>query len=96
MRSAQVSPKPLDAAAGVYINPNGDRLEVVRLGERLALRGGDAGMLTPTGDHTFALAEAPDTSVRFEAPDSDGRFTRALVAKPFYWYAVERDSEKSE
>lgn len=93
-RPTHVTPEQLDTAAGAYTNHNGDRLEVVRLGERLALRGAETGMLTPVGDHTFALTESPDTTVRFEAPGADGRFTRALVLKPFYWYAVERASEK--
>ncbi|HET9981404.1 MAG TPA: serine hydrolase domain-containing protein [Ktedonobacterales bacterium] len=94
VQPTQAPPEQLEAAAGVYTNPNGERLEVVRLGERLALRGADTGMLTPVGNHTFALTESLDTTVRFEALASDGRFTRALVTKPFYWYVVERDSEK--
>ena len=89
----EASAEQLDAAAGVYTNHNGVRLEVVRSGARLALRGADTGTLTPIGDDTFALDGSPDTSVRLEAPDTEGRFMRALVVKPFYWYAVERTSD---
>lgn len=88
-----VSSGQLSAAEGIYANHSGDRLEVARLGERLALRSGMTGMLVPIGDHTFALTEAPDTRVRFEAPYPDGRYTRAMVVKPFYWYIVERASD---
>ena len=38
-------------------------------------------------------AEPDGSGVRFEAPDEDGGFTRAMVVKPFYWYDVERAAD---
>jgi Beta-lactamase len=86
---ARVAPEQLAAAEGVYTNVIGERLEVVRDGEQLTLRGDLDGALIPLDDATFSSAEAPDVTVRFEALGDSG-YARATAAVPFYWFTVER------
>ena len=86
-----VAPEQLAAAEGVYTSLVGERLEVVRVGDRLELRGARPGRLIPLGDATYSLAEIPDVTVRFEALH-DGQYTRALAVVPLYWYEVSREA----
>jgi CubicO group peptidase (beta-lactamase class C family) len=85
----RVAPEELAAAAGVYINLVGERLEVVCAGEHLTLGGDLSGLLLPLGHATFSLSGAPDVTVRFEALGESG-YARALAVTPFYWFEVER------
>jgi CubicO group peptidase (beta-lactamase class C family) len=86
---APIAPEHLAAAEGVYTNRIGERLEVVRAGDQLVLRGDLAGRLIPLGDATFALAESPDMTVQFAAFGASG-YARAMAITPFYWFEVER------
>lgn len=86
---ARVAPEHLEAAAGLYTNRIGERLEVARSGEQLTLQGNLAGRLIPLSDSTFAAAESPDMTVQFTALGASG-YARALATTPFYWFEVER------
>jgi CubicO group peptidase (beta-lactamase class C family) len=84
-----VGSSELDACAGVYDNFIGESLEVSQKGEALTVSGELTCDLIPLGGTTYASADDPDISVRFEQPDERG-YTRVMVVVPFYWYAVTR------
>jgi CubicO group peptidase (beta-lactamase class C family) len=84
-----VAPSELDACAGVYDNFIGESLEVSRKGEALTVSGKLTCDLIPLGDATYASADDPDITVRFEQADDRG-YTRVMVVVPFYWYVVTR------
>jgi CubicO group peptidase (beta-lactamase class C family) len=87
-----VPPEQLAAAEGIYTSLVHERLEVVRAGERLELRGTRHGPLIPLGNDTFLLAGNADMTVRFEAL-KDGKYARATAVVPLYWFEVERMAE---
>ena len=84
-----VAASELDACAGVYDNFIGESLEVSRKGEALTVSGELTCDLISLGDATYASADDPDITVRFEQADERG-YTRVMVVVPFYWYVVTR------
>lgn len=90
--AVEVPSEQLAAAEGVYTSLVGARIEVVPVGDQLELRGTRQGPLIPLGDATFSLADTPDVTVRFTA-QNEGKYTRAMVVVPLYWYEVVRADE---
>jgi CubicO group peptidase (beta-lactamase class C family) len=84
-----VATSELDVCAGVYDNFIGEALEISRKGEALTVSGELTCDLIPLGGATYASANDPDITVRFEQPDGRG-YTRVIVVVPFYWYVVTR------
>jgi CubicO group peptidase (beta-lactamase class C family) len=84
-----VAPSELDACAGVYDNFIGESLEVSQKGETLTVSGELTCDLISLGGATYAAADDPDITMRFEQPDEHG-YTRVMVVVPFYWYIVTR------
>ncbi|HEY7022167.1 MAG TPA: serine hydrolase domain-containing protein [Ktedonobacterales bacterium] len=83
------APSELDACAGVYDNFIGESLEVSRKDETITVSGELTCDLISLGGATYASADDPDITVRFEQPDDRG-YTRVMVVVPFYWYVVAR------
>lgn len=86
---ARVPPEQLAAAEGVYTDIIGERLEVVRAGERLTLQGNLKGTLIPLGNATLSSTESLDVTVHFEGLGTNA-YARAMAVVPFYWFVVER------
>jgi len=89
------APSELDACAGGYENFIGEALEISRNGERLTVSGELTCDLIPLGRATYAAADDPDITLRFEQPDARG-YTRVMVIVPIYWFVATRRPAMTE
>jgi hypothetical protein len=90
-----VAPSELDACVVVYNNFISESLEVSRKSEALTALGELTCDLIPLGGATYAWADDPDITVRFEQPDERG-YTRVMVVVPFYWFVVTHRQAKNK